>query len=112
VRLVAGTRAAALYGVATVDEEFWCNFGLNPAYRERLTAAGVCFSGVDDDGDVRLLELPSHPFYIATLFLPQKRSTPDRPHPLLEAFSQAARQRRMSDGDDRSRMSNIEYRMS
>jgi CTP synthase (UTP-ammonia lyase) len=37
-----------------------------------------------------VLELPEHPFYLATLFVPQARSTPERPHPLATAFVQAA----------------------
>jgi CTP synthase (UTP-ammonia lyase) len=37
-----------------------------------------------------LVELPGHPFYVATLFVPQASSTPDRPHPLVTAFVRAA----------------------
>lgn len=90
VRLVAGTRAAKLYGVPEVLEEYWCNYGVNPDYVEALASAGLRPTGFSHDGEIRIMELADHPFFVATLFLPQKRSTPGRPHPLLAAFGEAA----------------------
>jgi CTP synthase (UTP-ammonia lyase) len=46
--------------------------------------------GVDADGHVRIVELADHPFFIATLFLPQLRSTAQKPHPLIIAYLKAA----------------------
>jgi CTP synthase (UTP-ammonia lyase) len=46
-------------------------------------------SGVGDDGEIRIVELPAHRFFVATLFLPQTRSAAGRPHPLLAAFAAA-----------------------
>ena len=48
-------------------------------------------SGVDDDGEVRVVELDSHPFYVATLYCFQTRSLSGRPHPLIAGFVAAAR---------------------
>jgi CTP synthase (UTP-ammonia lyase) len=45
---------------------------------------------VDDDDEVRVLELPQHAFYVATLYVPQARSTPAAPHPLITALPRAA----------------------
>lgn len=87
--MVAGTRAATLYGLTETVEEFWCNYGVNPQYAKPLGEAGLKASGFGDDGAIRLVELPSHPFFLATLFLPQMQSTPDRPHPLLAGFAKA-----------------------
>jgi CTP synthase (UTP-ammonia lyase) len=79
--------ASRLYGGATaVQEQYYCNFGLNPDYREQLDAAGFRITGVDADGDARMFELDDHPFYVATLFVPQMRSSPGRPHPVVTAF--------------------------
>lgn len=89
MRLVAATRAAILYGTTEVVEEFWCNYGVNPDYATPLREAGLTASGFGDDGAIRLVELPHHPFFVATLFLPQMRSTPGRPHPLLAGFAAA-----------------------
>jgi CTP synthase (UTP-ammonia lyase) len=83
--------ASRLYGGATAaTEQYYCNFGLNPEYREALEAAGFRITGVDADGDARVFELDGHPFYVATLFVPQMRSAPDRPHPVVTEFVAAA----------------------
>jgi CTP synthase (UTP-ammonia lyase) len=88
VRLDASSR---LYGGATdVEEQYYCNFGLNPDYREQLDAAGLRITGVDADGDARVFELDGHPFYVATLFVPQMRSEAGRPHPVVSALVGAA----------------------
>lgn len=88
------THAAAIYGRSRVRESFYCRYGLNPAYRDPLEAAGLIVSGVDDDGDVRIVEMRDHPFFMGTLFIPQVRSTREHPHPVLLAFLTAARARR------------------
>jgi CTP synthase (UTP-ammonia lyase) len=46
-------------------------------------------SGVGTEGEIRIVELPDHRFFVATLFLPQARSTADAPHPLLAGFAVA-----------------------
>jgi CTP synthase (UTP-ammonia lyase) len=80
-----------LYGGATdVQEQYYCNFGLNPEYRAQLDTAGFRITGVDADGDARVFELDDHPFYVATLFVPQMRSEPARPHPVVTEFVAAA----------------------
>lgn len=86
VFLEPDSRAAAIYGSPSTLEEYRCSFGLVRAYEAALEAAGVRISGRDAHGEARILELPAHPFFIATLFIPQLTSTRDRPHPLLSAF--------------------------
>jgi len=89
VTLAAGTRAARLYGAGEVMEEYWCNYGVNPKYVEALVSAGLTPTGFSQDGEIRIVEAAGHPFFVVTLFLPQKRSTLERPHPLLSAFGEA-----------------------
>lgn len=91
VFLQPGTRAHALYAVGAADEAYYCNFGLNPDERPALEASGLIVSGLDQDGEARIVELPGHPFYLATLFVPQTSSTSERPHPLVTGFVAAAR---------------------
>ena len=52
----------------------------------RMVEGGLHIAGTDELGEVRILELPLHRFYVATLFQPQLRSTPDNPHKLITAF--------------------------
>lgn len=93
VTVLPGTRAGALYGVAETTEDYYCNYGVNPAYRTRLESAGMVVSGLGGEGEIRIVELPRHPFFLATLFLPQMRSTALRPHPLVAGFAAAVRRR-------------------
>jgi CTP synthase (UTP-ammonia lyase) len=82
--------AAGLYGAArAVIEDYYCAYGVNPAYRAALEAGGLRVSGLGGEGEVRIVELPDHPFFLATLFLPQTRSAPGRPHPLLAGYAVA-----------------------
>lgn len=90
VHLKHGSEAARLYGTSSANESYYCNFGLNPVYRRELEEAGLEITGTDQDGDVRIVELLSHPFFCGTLFVPQVKSKPGRPHPLVLGFCRAA----------------------
>jgi CTP synthase (UTP-ammonia lyase) len=92
VVLVPGTRAAALYGADSAVEDYFCSYGLSPEYRPRMEASGLRVSGVDEEGEPRIVELDGHPFFVATLFCFQTRSRPEEPHPLAAGFAEAARQ--------------------
>lgn len=89
--LARGSRAAALYGSTRTVERYYCNFGVNPAYVEELRKAPIRISGSDAEGEIRVVEIPAHRFFIATLFVPQARSTRARPHPLVDGFVRAIR---------------------
>jgi CTP synthase (UTP-ammonia lyase) len=89
VTIVPDTRAAAIWGSPTALEDFRCNYGADRTYHRALAQAGLGLSGFGDEGELRIVELSGHPFFLATLFLPQLRSTPGRPHPLLVAFASA-----------------------
>jgi CTP synthase (UTP-ammonia lyase) len=89
VVLVPRTRAARLYGVPEATEAYYCNYGVNPHYRLQFEACGLRVSAVGDEGEIRIVELPEHPFFVATLFLPQARSTAGSPHPLLQGYATA-----------------------
>jgi CTP synthase (UTP-ammonia lyase) len=86
-----GTLAAGLYAETETLEPFFCTFGLNPRYREPLEQAGLRFTGFGKDGEPRILELPGHRFFLATLYVPQAAPERDRPHPVLAGFIDACR---------------------
>lgn len=75
-----------LYGNNVAVEEYFCHFGINPMYRDAFIEAGMQISGTDQNGEPRIFELPTHPFFLASLFVPQTSSTPAKPHPLIGGF--------------------------
>lgn len=83
-------RTASIYGRWRIVERYHCNYGLNPAYRDAIEGAGLHVVGEDDHGDPRVVELPGHPFFIATLFQPQLGSSSGSPAPLVRALADAA----------------------
>jgi CTP synthase (UTP-ammonia lyase) len=90
VLLQPGSRTAELYGADRAEEDYFCNYGLSPEYRPAIESAGMPVTGWDADGEARIVELPSHPFFVATLFCFQTRSRPDAPHPLVVGLVEAA----------------------
>src|SRR5262245_33108303 len=81
-----GSQIAAIYRATLATEEYYCNFGVNPDHLSDLKSGPLKVSGSDSEGEVRVVELPEHPFFLGTLFVPQARSTPENPHPLVTAF--------------------------
>jgi len=98
VQVVAGTRLAELYaGAADLSEEYFCNYETNAAFIPRWEAeAGLRIAARGGGGEMRAFELSDHPFFVATLFQPQRSSRSERPHPVILGFLRAC-------GHDRSR---------
>ena len=97
VDIKSGTRAASLYRTTAPAEPYYCNYGLDRRYEARLSVAGVVVSGRGPRGEVRIIELPSHPFFVATLFVPRPRLG-GLPHPVYAGLTEAvAKRRRRSD---------------
>lgn len=96
------SQVAAIYEAISATEHYYCNFGVNPDYISLLRSGPLKITGSDSEGEIRVVELPGHPFFFGTLFVPQTRSTLERPHPLVTAFLRAvtespARHRRAED---------------
>ena len=89
--MLPDTLAFKAYGKDRSTEKFLCNYGLNERYRNLLAGDGLKIAGEDSEGNVRIVELQPHPFFMATLFVPQLSSEPGRPHPLIVAFLKAAK---------------------
>jgi len=91
--LAAGSVVAGAYGEGRVEERHRHRYEVNNAYREQLQAAGLSFSGVNNElGLVEYVELPAdvHPYYVGTQAHPELRSRPTRPHPLFAGLVGAA----------------------
>jgi CTP synthase (UTP-ammonia lyase) len=85
-----GSRVASIYGATAATERYYCDFGVNPECVPLLAGGPLRITGSDAEGEVRVIELPGHPSFVGTLFVPQTRSTPEQPHPLVMAFVRAA----------------------
>ena len=117
LHLPPGSRMREIYGRDQITESYRCNFGLNAKYMDALLAGGLRVAATSSDGDVRAVELtdqgnappwpkegqngapqvrrvdprfPTHPFFFATLFQPERSSLKGLRHPLIAAFVAAA----------------------
>jgi CTP synthase (UTP-ammonia lyase) len=90
IRLRPGSYLQSFYGQEKVAEEFFCNFEVSPEYEWATIEAGFPVVARGPQGEIRAIESPTHKFFLATLFQPQLSSRPNKPHPLILAFVQAA----------------------
>lgn len=90
-RVTPNTRAARAYGADVIYERHRHRFEVNNAFRDRLTEAGLVISGTSPDGRlVEMIELPDHPWFVASQAHPEFKSRPTNPHPLFVGFIAAA----------------------
>lgn len=89
VQLLAGTRIAAAYASDEATEEYLCSYGVNPDFRASLVGGPLREAARDDTGDLRGVELDGHPFFVATLFQPERAALRSKPAPLVTAFLRA-----------------------
>ena len=91
VRFAPGSRLREIYARDSADEGYHCNYGLNASHRAALERAGLRFTAFDNAGDVRAAELPlsMHPFFIGTLFQPERAALRGETPSLVRAFVQA-----------------------
>jgi CTP synthase (UTP-ammonia lyase) len=90
VRLVSGSRIAQAYGDTQASEGYHCRYGLNPAFRSALLKSPLVACAFDATGEVRAIEHTDHPFFVATLFQPERAALRGEVPPLVLAFARAA----------------------
>ena len=91
VELIDGTRAQEAYGEGVVHERHRHRYEVNNHYRPALVDAGLVVSGTFQEGRlVEIVELPDHPWFVASQFHPEFKSRPTRPAPLFREFVGAA----------------------
>ena len=94
IELAEGTRARELYGETTVHERHRHRYEVNNQFRQQLVDHGLVVSGTFQEGRlVEIVELPDHPWFVASQFHPEFKSRPTRPAPLFREFVGAALQR-------------------
>ncbi|AKJ09967.1 CTP synthase [Streptomyces incarnatus] len=89
VTIEPGTLAESVIGSARTVERYFCAYGPS-RHLDTLLARGLRFSGHDEEGQVRVAELPGHPFFLASLFQPELAGDGSRPHPVVRALARAA----------------------
>lgn len=86
IRFRPGSKIAAAYGALNAAETYRCRYGLNPELREQLLAGPLRASAEDEGGEIRAIELEGHPFFVATLFQPERAALTGNLPPLVRAF--------------------------
>ena len=94
INLVEGTLVATTYGATTIQERHRHRYEVNNNYREQLEKAGLRFSGLSVDDLVEMIEIPDHPWFVASQFHPEFTSNPRDGHPLFASFVTATRKHR------------------
>ena len=91
VELASGTRTQATYGEAVIHERHRHRYEVNNHFRPRFVDAGLVVSGTFQEGRLlEIVELPEHPWFVASQFHPEFKSRPTRPAPLFRDFVGAA----------------------
>lgn len=86
IRLRPGSRVAAAYDALETQERYRCRYGLRKELEADVFAGPLKVSGYDEDDEVRAMELDGHPFFVATLFQPERAALEGSTPPLVKAF--------------------------
>lgn len=90
IELRANTLIARAYGQEEIEEGYHCNYGVSPEFAQELEKDDMRVTGWDAQGEIRAVELVTHPFFIATLFQHERAALAGRPAPLVQALLRAA----------------------
>jgi CTP synthase (UTP-ammonia lyase) len=90
IELRANTLIAKAYGRLSIEEGYHCNYGISAGFAKELEEGALRVTGWDEEGEIRAVELVTHPFFVATLFQHERNALAGRPAPLVYAFLRAA----------------------
>ncbi|MEO3988981.1 CTP synthase C-terminal region-related (seleno)protein [Pseudocitrobacter cyperus] len=90
IELRANTLIARAYGRDEIEEGYHCNYGISEEFASALNDQPLGVTGWDEEGEIRAVELVTHPFFVATLFQHERNALEGRPAPLVQAFLYAA----------------------
>lgn len=90
IRLIEPSRLASAYGTLEISEGYHCNYGINPRFQAKIARGPLFVSAVDRLGAARAMELDDHPFFVGTLFQPERAALEGRVPPIVKAFIHAA----------------------
>lgn len=95
VKLLPGSQIAAIYQAPDIEEGYHCRYGLGSGFRAAIGGHPLRVAAVDEQDDVRALELDGHPFFIVTLFQHERAALQGVCPPLAKAFVRAASEQRI-----------------
>ncbi|WP_086869537.1 CTP synthase C-terminal region-related (seleno)protein [Kosakonia pseudosacchari] len=90
IELRPNTLIARAYGRELIEEAYRCSFGVADEFARELESGDLRVTGWDEDGEIRAVELVTHPFFVATLFQHERAALAGRPVPLVQAMLRAA----------------------
>lgn len=90
IELRPNTLIARAYGHELIEEAYRCSFGVAEEFARELESGDLRVTGWDEDGEIRAVELVTHPFFVATLFQHERAALAGRPVPLVQAMLRAA----------------------
>ncbi|MCS2162934.1 CTP synthase [Scandinavium sp. H11S7] len=90
IELRANTIIAKAYGRLSIEEGYHCNYGISPDFAAEFDEGALRVTGWDEEGEIRAVELITHPFFVGTLFQYERNALAGRPAPLVHAFLRAA----------------------
>ena len=90
IELRTNTLIARAYGRDEITEGYHCNYGVSEEFAAALQDQPLRVTGWDEEGEIRAVELVTHPFFVATLFQHERNALEGRPAPLVQAFLYAA----------------------
>lgn len=90
IELRANTHIARAYGKESIEEGYHCNYGIATDFALALENEPLHVTGWDEEGEIRAVELVTHPFFVATLFQHERNALAGRPAPLVQALLYAA----------------------
>lgn len=94
IHLLKGSLIARAYETLEIHEGYRCNYGVNPEFEQALLQQGLQAVGRDEAQGLRAVELINHPFFVATLFQPERAAFKGTLPPLVRAFVEACAERR------------------
>lgn len=89
VRFVPGSRLAEAYATSEASEGYHCSYGINPKFADAIAGGPLRVAARDEAGDIRAVELDDHPFFVASLFQPERAALKGATPPLAVAFVRA-----------------------
>jgi len=90
IELRSNTLIAKAYGRLCIEEGYHCSYGISPEFASELEEGALRVTGWDEEGEIRAVELVTHPFFVGTLFQHERNALAGRPAPLVHAFLRAA----------------------